>query len=104
MPISYRIHADLGLLVTRYVDVVADDEFIEVYKSILGGSAFRHGFNELADLQELKEFNVTADTPQPHVIAQRPQQRSSRPGPIVVHGGTPESTGAQISSVDRGMG
>ncbi len=61
MPISYRIHADLGLLVTRYVEVVTNDELVEVYRSILSGSEFRHGFNELADLQEITEFKVTAD-------------------------------------------
>ncbi len=61
MPISYTIHADLGLLVTRYVGVVANDEFVEVYRSILDGSEFRHGFNELADFQKLGELKVTQD-------------------------------------------
>ncbi len=60
MPISFTIHADFGLLVTRFVGVVASDEYVEVYRSILGGSEFRHGFNELADFQEITEFNVTA--------------------------------------------
>ena len=61
MPISYRIHANLGLLVTRYVEVVTDDEFIETYQSILDDPGFRHGFNEIADLQELQKFAVTAN-------------------------------------------
>ncbi len=61
MPISCTIHADLGLLVTRYVGIVTNDEFVEVYRSVLGGSEFRHGFNELADFQEIKELNITAD-------------------------------------------
>ncbi len=58
MPISYTIHADLKLLVTRYVGVVTNDEFTKVYYSILEGSEFRHGFNELADFQEIKELKI----------------------------------------------
>ena len=61
MPISCTIHADLGLLVTRYVGIVTNDEFVEVYRSILDGSEFRHGFNELVDFQEIKELKITAD-------------------------------------------
>ena len=60
MPISYTIHADLKLLVTRYVGVVTNHEFTKVYYSILEGSEFQHGFNELVDFQEIKEWEVTA--------------------------------------------
>ena len=60
MPISYTIHADLKLLVTRYVGVVTNHEFTKAYYSIFEGSEFRHGFNELADIQETKELKITA--------------------------------------------
>ena len=60
MPISYTIHADLGLLVTRYVGVVTNDEFTKAYYSILEGSEFQQGFYELVDLQEVKEWKITA--------------------------------------------
>ena len=59
MPISYTIHAGLGLLVTRWVGVVTNDEFTKVYHSILEGSEFRHGFNELVDFQEITELKIT---------------------------------------------
>ncbi len=60
MPISYTIHAGLGLLVIRWVGVVTNDEFTKVYHSILEGSEFRQGFNEIVDLQGVKEWEVTA--------------------------------------------
>lgn len=62
MPISYQIHTDLGLFVTRYVGVVTNDELIKVYRSILGDPEFRHGFNALLDLQEVKKFEITVDS------------------------------------------
>ncbi len=60
MPITYTIHADLKLLVTRYVGVVTNDEFTKAYYSILEGSEFQQGFYELVDLQEVKEWKITA--------------------------------------------
>lgn len=61
MPVSYRIHTGLGLVVTRYVGVVTADEFVEMIRSVVGDSEHLHGFNVLADLQELKDFKVTRD-------------------------------------------
>ena len=62
MPISYQVHADLGLFVTRYVGVVTNDEVNKVYRSILSDPELRHGFNALVDLQEVKKFEITVDS------------------------------------------
>lgn len=61
MPVSYRIHTGLGLVVTRYVGVVTADEFVEMFQSVLSDPEFKHGFNALVDFQELKDFKVTGD-------------------------------------------
>ncbi len=61
MPLSYKIHADLGLIVTRYVGVVTTDEFVEMFQSIMGDPEHRHGFSVLADLQELEDFKASGD-------------------------------------------
>ena len=59
MTIKYRIHEDLALVVTRFLDSVSDDEFVGSYKRLLNDPAMRPGYNELADLRECKNFTIT---------------------------------------------
>ena len=61
MPIRYQIHVDLRLLVTQYSDVVGDEEYVETYRAVMNSDEYQHGFNELADLQQLTEFHITED-------------------------------------------
>ncbi len=59
MTITYKIHQDLGLVVTRYLDTVTDDEFISFYERLLADPAMRPGFSELADMTEWEIEEVT---------------------------------------------
>ena len=59
MAIKYRIHEDLGLVVTRYLDTVTDDDLVSSYERLLSDPAMRPGFNELADLREWENLKIT---------------------------------------------
>jgi hypothetical protein len=60
MPITYRIHTDLGLVVTRFTGHVKDDEFVELYKAMLHDDDYALGTNELADLRAAESLNLSA--------------------------------------------
>ncbi len=60
MPITYRIHTDLGLVVTRFTGHVKDDEFVELYKVMLHDDDYALGTNELADLRAAESLNLSA--------------------------------------------
>lgn len=60
MPASYTLHPDLGLLATRFIGVVDDDEFLELYRAIFADPAYVLGTNELADLTEAVELRFSA--------------------------------------------
>ncbi len=52
MTIRYRIHQDIGLVMTRHLGTVTDDEFVDWYERLMSDPAMRPGFNELADMSE----------------------------------------------------
>jgi hypothetical protein len=60
MPIRYTIHADLGLVVTRFTGQVSDEEFVDTYRRIMADSAYVPGTNELADLRQVELLDLTA--------------------------------------------
>ena len=60
MPITYTIHPDLGLVVTHFSGRVADDEFIELYRTMLHDDAYELGMNELADLRQVDDLDLSA--------------------------------------------
>lgn len=62
MPISYTIHSDHRLVVTRFTGYVGDDEFRQARESILNDPDCKPGFDELADLTELEDSDVTSDS------------------------------------------
>lgn len=60
MPISYVIHSDFRLIVTRYSGYVADDEYRKIHATIFSDPDCEPGFNELADMRELEGSNITS--------------------------------------------
>ena len=48
MPISFRIFPDQNLLVTRYFDLVSDQDLTRCYRQVYATPGFEPGFNELA--------------------------------------------------------
>lgn len=60
MPITYRIHGDLNLVVTRFTGHVTDEEFVELYKTMLHDNDYVLGTNELADLRVAESLNLSA--------------------------------------------
>lgn len=60
MAVDYTIHPDLRIVVTRFVDVVTDDEFVGLYRDVFADSDYALGTNELADLREVTSLDVSA--------------------------------------------
>ncbi len=60
MPITYEIHPELLLVVTRFTGVVTDEEFVQLYGAMLHDSAYALGTNELADLRECENLSLSA--------------------------------------------
>jgi hypothetical protein len=61
MPIRHTIHADLGVVVTRFTGRVSDAEFIDAYRRILADDAYSPGTHELADLRAIEKLDVSAE-------------------------------------------
>ena len=59
MAITYRIHEDLGLVVTQYLDTVTDDEFVMSCERLLNDPEMHPGYNELVDLGDCKILKLT---------------------------------------------
>ncbi len=60
MPITYTIHTDLGLVVTRFTGHVTDGEFVDLYGTMLHDDDYALGTNELADLRIAESLNLSA--------------------------------------------
>lgn len=60
MPITYTIHRELGLVVTRFTGHVADEEFVELYRTLLQDDDYALGTNELADLRAVEDLDLSA--------------------------------------------
>lgn len=60
MPITYTIHKDLGLVVTRFTGHVQDSEFVDLYRTMLHDDDYVLGTNELADLRVAESLNLSA--------------------------------------------
>ena len=60
MPITYTIHPELGLVVTRFTGRVTDEEFVELYRSLMADDDYVLGTNELADLRGVASLDVSA--------------------------------------------
>jgi len=56
---SFTIRKDAGVLITRFRDRVADDEFVTLYHRLLTDPHYEPGLIELADLRQVSEFAVT---------------------------------------------
>jgi len=60
VPCDFTIRADIGAVVTRFWATVTDDEFIELYRALLGSARYEPGLTELADLRCVDRFSVSA--------------------------------------------
>lgn len=60
MPITYTIHKDLGLVVTRFTGHPTDEEFVQLYQTMLYDDEYALGTNELADLRVAESLNLSA--------------------------------------------
>lgn len=60
MPITYEIHGDLGLVVTRFTGRVTDEEFVGLYDRMLNDEDYDLGTNELADLRRTDDLSLSA--------------------------------------------
>ncbi|MDH3629336.1 MAG: hypothetical protein OES25_17000 [Acidobacteriota bacterium] len=60
MPISYHIHTDRNLVVTRYRGVVSDTEFVNAYREIYNSPSARPGLKELVDLRDVTSVQTGA--------------------------------------------
>ena len=60
MPITYTIHPHLGLVVTRFTGRVSDEEFVELYQRMLYDDDYVLGTNELADLRDTVDLDLSA--------------------------------------------
>lgn len=60
MPITYTIHPHLRLVVTRFTGHVSDEEFVELYQRMLHDDDYVLGTNELADLRDTADLDLSA--------------------------------------------
>jgi hypothetical protein len=59
MASSFKILTERGLLVTRFRDRVTDEEFVGLYRRLLGDPRYETGLTEVADLRQVDDFRVT---------------------------------------------
>lgn len=59
--VGYTLHPDLNLLATRFAGTVTDDEFVELYRTIFADPDYALGTNELADLREVEDIQLTTE-------------------------------------------
>ena len=59
MPITYTIHKELGLVVTRFTGHVGDEEFVGLYRTMLHDDDYVLGTNELADLRAVEDLDLS---------------------------------------------
>ncbi|MGD2068996.1 MAG: hypothetical protein PVI57_10020 [Gemmatimonadota bacterium] len=59
--VGYTLHRDLNLLATRFSGAVTDDEFIELYRTIFDDPDYVLGTNELADLREVEDLQLSTE-------------------------------------------
>lgn len=59
MPITYHIHSDLGLVVTRFTGRVGDNEFLATYRRLMTDDAYELGTDELADLRAVESLDLS---------------------------------------------
>ena len=62
MPVDYRIHSDLGLVVAQFQGNVTDEEVLQTYRRVLNDAEYRPEFNDLIDLLDVEGFNLKAGT------------------------------------------
>lgn len=60
MSITYVIHSDLRLVVTRFTSRVTDAEFVDLYRRLMADPDYALGTNELADLRLVELLDVSA--------------------------------------------
>lgn len=60
MPITYEFHSDLGLVVTVFSGHVTDEEFVRLYDRMLNDDGYALGTNELADLRDAEDLDLSA--------------------------------------------
>ena len=61
MTISYVIHPELRLVVTRFTGRVTDTEFVDLYRRLLSDPDYTVGTNELADLRLVELLDLSAN-------------------------------------------
>lgn len=59
MSITFTIHPELGIVVSRFTGRVTDREFIDLYTRLYSDPGYVPGLNELADLRAIEELDVT---------------------------------------------
>lgn len=60
MPITYVIHLELRLVVTRFAGRVTDVEFVDLYSRLMADPDYELGTNELADLRKVESLDLSA--------------------------------------------
>lgn len=61
MPISFAIHEEQGLFVSRWVGAISDSDLIPSYDRLFANEKYQPGFHELVDLRNANMAGVTVD-------------------------------------------
>jgi len=56
--VEYSVYRDWRVYVTRFTDLVSNDEMLQVYTDIFGHADFKPGFFELCDLRNTLTMDI----------------------------------------------